>query len=136
MARPTKGYTRRITLRSTELEPTIVRRKQEYLAAAGVTLSENDTINFLIQCAAVDLALTADEAKTALRAHLDQCEECDPTEPPRIRCAAGVYLRDHWARLHMRAEHDAKDKPAAAPEPAPRRTVAGRAPLLPPPPGK
>lgn len=133
MGRPTKGYTRRITLRSTELEPAIVRAKQEYLAAAGVTLSENDTINFLIQCAAVDLAVTVDEAKAAIRAHLQECEDCDPTEPPRVRCAAGVYLRDHWARLQLRADHDAK---TADPDGVVRRTVAGRRPLLPPPPGR
>ncbi|NUT27698.1 MAG: hypothetical protein HOV84_17540 [Streptomyces sp.] len=99
-------------------------------------MSENDTINFLIQCAAVDLALTVQEAKADLQAHLRDCDDCDPTEPPRIRCAAGVYLRDHWVRLQLRAEHDAKDKPAPASEPAPRRTVSGWRPLLPTPPGK
>lgn len=131
MARPTKGYTRRITLRSTDLEPVIVRQKQEYLAAAGVTLSENDTINFLIQCAAVDLALTAEEAKAALVTHMNECEECDPTEPPRVRCAAGVHLRDHWVKLQLRADHDAKTA-----DPDGVRRTAGRRSLLPPPPGK
>lgn len=130
MARPNKGYTRRITLRTWELEPTIVRQKQEYLAAAGVELSENDTINFLIQCAAVDLALTVDEAKQHLVDHMHRCEDCDPTEPPRVRCAAGVHLRDHWVRLQLRADADAR----TADEP--RRTTAGRRPLLPPPPGR
>lgn len=130
MGRPTKGYTRRITLRSTDIEPAIVRDKQRYLAEAGVTLSENDTINFIIQCAAITLALTADEAKADLRAHLDHCDDCDPTEPPRIRCAAGVHLRDHWARLQIRADYDAAQDAATA------TALSGARPLLPPPPGK
>lgn len=131
MPRPSKGLTRRITLRTTDLEHAIVKKTQQHLEQSGVTLSENDTILFLIQCSTIPPIITVAAARKAIEAHWQMCEHCTPGEAP-LGCAAGVYLHDR----HMAIRTDLVVSPDAVPaRTEPRRTVNGRRPLLPPAPG-
>lgn len=133
MARPTRGFVKRRTLQTTPIEEAVISNIRAYHGVSGVTLSENETVLFALQCYAVTLALTEERAKADLVMHLQACTECDPTEPPRIRCPAGIYLRDHWARFHV--EKQVPDPSPTPPPPPSRRTAGGRRPLTPPPPG-
>lgn len=101
MSRPSKDLTRRVTLRTSELDHAIIRKVQKYHAGNGVTLSENDTIRFLIQCATLPPPITEPAARRAIEMHWQTCEQCTADGPPR--CAAGVYLRDCYTRVvHLR----------------------------------
>lgn len=110
MPRPSKGLTKRITLRMSALDDTIIKQTQQRLAEAGVTLSENDTILFLIQCATIPQPMTTQAARAAIESHWTHCTQCTEDAPPR--CAAGLYLRDCYTLVRQ-----AEDARATAPAP-------------------
>lgn len=101
MAYPSKGLTRKFLLRMAPAESGIVRQTQEYMAARNVTLSENDTIRFLIQRAAVPDPLTIGQAESMCRMHLAACSDCTDDKPPA--CAAGVHLKAAYDRIYAQS---------------------------------
>jgi hypothetical protein len=103
MPRPNKGLTRRITLRTSDIERNIIKLTQRAMAESGVKLSENDTILFLIQRSTVTDPLDVPEAQTMIRMHCERCPDCTDGQPPR--CAAGVHLGNAYRRVVARTEH-------------------------------
>lgn len=123
MPRPSKSLTRENTLRTTNDERRILLDEQKWYAENGLTLSLNDVVRALIRRATVPVPLTKAEATEAVRAHSAACPVCESTKPPA--CPDGLYIRLLYARTLQAPE---------PPRPAPRRTVSGRTPILPPPP--
>lgn len=130
MPRPSKGLTCENTLRTTSAERVILEHEQQWYAQNGITLSLNDVMRALIRRAKIPVPMTMEHATEEVTRHCEQCPECgSPEELPQ--CPDGLYIRQFYAHfLTARAAPPAPDNPAA------RRTVSGRRPLLPPPPGK
>lgn len=97
MPRISKGLTRRFTLRLGPIENAIIAENRKRLAERDITLSENDTIRFLLQRTAVDVPLTPADARAAIEQHCADCPDCTPSERPR--CPAGIYLADCYTRV-------------------------------------
>lgn len=129
MSRPSKGLTCENTLRTTSAERLILEHEQQWYRDNGLTLSLNDVTRSLIRRAKIPIPMTREQATEEVTRHSAECPVCVSTEPPR--CPDGLYVRQLYAHFLT----------APAPDPAPRapavkRTVSGRRPLLPPPPGK
>lgn len=133
MSRPSKGLTCENTLRTTDTERLTLEREQEWYRENGLKLSLNDVMRSLIRRARIPIPLTKKAATEEVERHSAECSVCVSTEPPR--CPDGLYIRQLYAHF-LAAPGQALHSPAVTRPPAAKRTVSGRPPLLPPPPGK
>jgi len=130
MPRPSKGLNRENTLRTTDTERLVLEHEQQWYDLNGLTLSLNDVMRSLIRRAKIPIPMTMEHATEAVTRHSEECSECGAADE-LPQCPDGLYIRQFYAHfLAVRAA------PPASGEPAARRTVNGRRPLLPPPPGK
>lgn len=127
MSRPSKGLTRENTLRTTDAERLTLEREQEWYRENGLTLSLNDVMRSLIRRAKIPIPVNKKQATAEVELHSAECTVCVSEEPPR--CPDGLYIRQLYAHF-LAAPGQALKSPAV------KRTVNGRRPLLPPPPGK
>lgn len=93
-----KGATSKFPLRLTPQERTLVEETQEVYGAAGVPMSLNDTIRFLVRRTSIVLAHTVPESRAQIRKHCEGCRHCD-VDTRTFGCPEGLYLYRSFRRV-------------------------------------
>lgn len=128
-----KNLTHRTSLRYDDQEDAIIRNVIQAHAELGITISANDAVRICIRRAAAPLPADEPSARAAVERHLRDCEHCTIKE---IKCPDGWALNDAYGRVTAPRAVSPGPIPTEPPTAPPRRTVTGRRPLLPVPPGR